>query len=205
MDYYFRYKKYKRKYLELKGGNPLIDKVRELVQNFKVKNPGYNSDSCDNFASSFLYFISGCERGEGDVFVDGEWKGVWEDGIYDLTTIPTNNPEISFYFATFGDHAYILTTLLNEGIIIQSFHPGSDESEHISVDNWLEGENLERKNISEEGINAIQKYGQYQPFNLTEYVDKFTKDLNSTIIEYHGGACALPGQPIFVKIKENVC
>ena len=206
MDYYFRYKKYKRKYLELKGGNPLIDRVRELVQNFKVKNPGYNSNSCDVFATNMLEFISGCKPGEGDVFVDGDWRGVWEDGSYNLTTLPRNNPEISLYYVIFGGHDYILATLLNEGIIIQSFHQGSDESNYISVDNWLEGENLESKNISEEGISAIQKYGQYQPFNLTEYLDKFTKDSRITIIEYHGGVMDdVEVHPIFMKIRENIC
>ena len=34
MNYYSKYKKYKLKYLELTGGNPLIDRVRRLVENF---------------------------------------------------------------------------------------------------------------------------------------------------------------------------
>ena len=68
----------------------------------------------------------------------------------------------------------------------------------------MEGKRLLR--ISEIGMSAIQKYGQYQPFNLTEYLDKFTEGSRSIIKEYHGGVMDdVEVVPIFVKIRENVC
>ena len=193
MDYYFRYKKYKSKYLELIGGNPFIDRVREVVDNFKEKCPEYNTNTCHCLAKEFLLFISGC-----DVTSD-KWVG----DEYNLSNLPTNNNEISFYFVTFGDHEYILATLENQGIIIQSF-----ACEFINLDNWLEGTNLE--NISENGQSAIQNYGQYKPFNLEEYLSDFKKSYESTI-KYHGGLFGGFGVPYIMSspspaiVKINSC